>query len=71
MSEEQTINEEDEYEEIDAAEIEKVTNGLGELMNATESDTIYALLQEAYDLISALAEWEEDEDAEGEQAAAA
>ena len=68
MSEEQIINE-DLFEEIDAAEIEKITNSLGDLMNATESETIYGLLQEAYENISSLAEWEDD--GEVEQAAAA
>lgn len=70
MSEEQITNEE-EFEEIEAAEIEKITNALGELMNATDSETIYGLLQEAYENISSLAEWEDDGEAEGEHAAAA
>jgi len=74
MSEERIISdeqiEEALAEEIDCHEVEKVTHALGDLMNQVEDGTIYALLQEAYDCISALADWEEDEDA-GEQAAAA
>ena len=75
MSEEQIVSdeqiEEALAEEIDSQEVEKVTHALGDLMNQVEDGTIYALLQEAYDCISALVDWEDDEQDAGEQDAAA
>ena len=75
MSEEQIVSdeqiEEALAEEIDSQEVEKVTHALGDLMNQVEDGTIYALLQEAYDCISALVDWEDDDQEAGEQAAAA
>ncbi len=75
MSEQQIVSdeqiEEALAEEIDSQEVEKVTHALSDLMNQVEDETIYALLQEAYDCISALVDWEEDEEDTGEQAAAA
>ena len=74
MSDEQNISdeqiEEALAEEIDSQEVEKVTHAIAQLMEQVESETVYALLQEAYDCIAALVDWEEDDDT-GEQAAAA
>lgn len=55
-------------EEIDSDEVEKVTQALGDIMEQVEGETVYALLQEAYDCISALVEWEEEDDDEAGEA---
>ncbi len=71
MSEELNIDaSSEEYEEIDAKEVERVTAALSELMASVESQNVYELLQQAYDAIAEYAEWE-DEETGGDSLAAA
>ena len=48
--------------EIDPAEVERVVKSVGELMENVESDTVYEILHSAYENISDLVEWEEEDD---------
>ena len=59
---EEVEGEEEEEEEIDPAEVERVVKSVGELMENVESDTVYEILHSAYENISDLVEWEEEDD---------
>lgn len=61
----------EEFEEIDAQEVERVTATLADLMESVESQDIYELLQQAYDGIAEFAEWEDESAGEEPFAAAA
>ena len=61
----------EEWEEVDAQEVELAITALERLIEAVKSETIQAELQVASDNISELADWEEDDDAADDQAEAA
>ncbi len=56
--------EKEEEEEIDPAEVERVVKSVGDLLENVESDTVYEILHSAYENISDLVEWEEEDDAD-------
>ena len=60
--EELSEEEESEEEEIDPAEVERVVESVGQLMENVESDSVYEILHSAYEKLSDLVDWE-DEDA--------
>jgi len=53
--------EEEEEEEIDPAEVERVVESVGELMENLKSDTVYEILHSAYEKITDLVEWEDED----------
>ena len=53
---------EEEEEEIDPAEVERVVEAVGELMENIESDTVYDILHSAYEKITDLVEWEDEDE---------
>ena len=69
MSEENTQDaDRDDWEEVDAQEVELAITALERLIDTIQSETIQAELQVASDNISELADWEEDEDDQAEAA---
>ena len=69
MSDDQIVNDEHlEEEDIEPQEVEKVAHALADLMENLESETIHSYLQIAFDEISSLIEWEEDEEDQAEAA---
>ena len=72
MAEENTQDaDRDEWEEVDSQEVELAMTALERLIDTIQSETIQAELQVASDNISELADWEEDEDEDADQAEAA
>ena len=51
----------EEEEEIDPAEVERVVESVGELMENVKSDTVYEILHSAYEKITDLVEWEDED----------
>ena len=58
---EEVEGEEEEEEEIDPAEVERVVESVGELMENVKSDTVYEILHSAYEKITDLVEWEDED----------
>lgn len=70
MSEENTQDaDRDDWEEVDAQEVELAITALERLIDTIQSETIQAELQVASDNISELADWEEDENDDQAEAA--
>ncbi len=70
MSEENTQDaDRDDWEEVDAQEVELAMTALERLIDTIQSETIQAELQVASDNISELADWEEDENDDQAEAA--
>ena len=69
MSDDQVVSDEHlEEEDFEVEEVEKVTHALSDLMENLESETIHSYLQTAFDGLSSLIEWEEDEEDQAEAA---
>ena len=57
----------EEDEEITPEEVESVVRKLDTVLETVESDTVHAILMEAYERIEELVDWEdEDDDAQGD-----
>tara|TARA_B100001123_G_C14735465_1_gene798676 strand:+ start:33 stop:365 length:333 start_codon:yes stop_codon:yes gene_type:complete len=62
VNDEQWEEVEEEEEEIDPAEVERVVESVGQLMENVESDSVYEILHSAYEKISDLVDWEDEDD---------
>lgn len=61
MSEEETLDVEGEWEEIDPREVERILNALNDLIASTSSETLQCHLEGACEEIAELVEWEVEE----------
>ena len=62
VNDEQWEEVEEEEEEIDPAEVERVVESVGQLMENVESDSVYEILHSAYEKLSDLVDWEDEDD---------